>query len=106
LLDIGQITEQEAEVFPNKNIITRAVGTEGSDKGDFIREGVSEGTYMLLCSDGLYNFVSNEGIRDIVVGSDKKSLDQIELSLTVRRLIDCANENGGADNITALLVRF
>ena len=72
LLDIGQITEQEAEVFPNKNIITRAVGTEGSVKGDFIREGVSEGTYMLLCSDGLYNFVSNEGIRDIVVGSDKK----------------------------------
>ncbi|MBE6624516.1 MAG: Stp1/IreP family PP2C-type Ser/Thr phosphatase [Ruminococcaceae bacterium] len=106
LLDIGQITEQEAENFPNKNIITRAVGTESSVKGDFIREGASEGTYMLLCSDGLTNFVSDEGIRDIVVGSDKKNLDQISLSLTVRRLIDCANENGGADNITALLVRF
>ena len=61
---------------------------------------------MLLCSDGLTNFVSDEGIRDIVIGSDKKDLDQIGLSLTVRRLIDCANQNGGADNITALLVKL
>ena len=106
LLDMGQITEQEAEVFPNKNIITRAVGTESSVKPDFIRESASEGTYMLLCSDGLTNFVSDEGIRDIVISADRKNLDQVSLSLTVRRLIDCANENGGADNITALLVRF
>ncbi len=106
LLDLGQITEQEAENFPNKNIITRAIGTESSVKADFLRESVAEGTYMLLCTDGLTNHVSDEGIRDIVISADTKSLDQIKLSLTARRLIDCANENGGADNITAVLVRI
>lgn len=105
LLDIGQITEEEAQRFPQKNIITRAIGTESTVKGDFIRESVNEGTYILLCSDGLTNFVSEEGIRDIVIGDDRRDLDQIKLGLTVRKLIDCANQNGGADNITAILVR-
>ena len=106
LLDIGQITEEEAQTFPNKNIITRAIGTESSVKADFIRESVSEGTYILLCSDGLTNFVSEEGLHDIVIGDDRRGLDQIKLSITVRKLIDCANQNGGADNITAILVRM
>lgn len=106
LLDVGQITEQEAENFPGRNIITRAVGTESSVKPDFIRENVSEGTYVLLCSDGLTNFVSEEGLRDIVMSEERKGLDQIGLSITVRKLIDCANQNGGADNITAVLVRL
>lgn len=106
LLDIGQITEQEAQTFPNKNIITKAIGTENSVKADFIREVAPEGTYMLLCTDGLTNFVSNEGIHDIIMSEDTRGLDQIKLSLTVRKLVDCANENGGADNITAILVRL
>ena len=106
LLDIGQITPEEALTFPNKNIITRAIGTESSVKADFIRESVSEGTYILLCSDGLTNFVSEEGIHDIIMGEDRRALDQIKLSITVRKLIDCANQNGGADNITATLVRM
>lgn len=106
LLDMGQITEAEAENFPNKNIITRAIGTESTVKADFIRENVSEGTYMLLCTDGLTNHVSNEGILDIVTSADTKGLDQIKLSLTARKLVDCANENGGSDNITAVLVRI
>ena len=106
LLDIGQITEQEAESFPQKNIITRAIGTESSVRADFIRENVTEGTYMLLCTDGLTNFVSDEGILDMVISEDRRNLDQVRLSLTVRKLIDCANQNGGADNITAVLVRL
>ncbi len=106
LLDLGQISQSEADNFPNKNIITRAIGTENSVKADFIRENVADGTYLLLCSDGLTNHVSDEGIRDIVISADTKGLDQIKLSLTVRRLIDSANENGGSDNITALLVRI
>lgn len=106
LVDIGQITPEEALSFPSKNIITRAIGTESSVKPDFLRESVSEGTYILLCSDGLTNFVSEEGIHDIIMGDDRRSLDQIKLSITVRKLIDCANQNGGADNITAVLVRM
>ena len=106
LLDLGQLTPEEAESFPNKNIITRAVGTESSVSADFIRESVPEGTYMLLCSDGLTNHVSEEGMKDIVMSADSRQLDQIKLSLTVRRLVDTANENGGTDNITADLVRL
>jgi serine/threonine protein phosphatase PrpC len=61
---------------------------------------------MVLCTDGLTNHVSNEGILDIVTSADTKSLDQIKLSLTARKLVDCATENGGSDNITAVLVRI
>lgn len=106
LLDMGQITEKEAETFPNKNVITRAVGTESTVKPDFIKENISDGAYILLCSDGLTNFASNEIIRETVIGDDRRDLDQIKLSLTVRKLIDIANQNGGADNITAVLVRI
>ena len=75
-------------------------------KADLVRHTVADGTYMLLCSDGLTNFVSDEGILDMVTKADEKHLDQVKLSLTVRKLIDSANTNGGGDNITAILVRF
>ena len=105
LLDIGQITEKEAENFPNKNVITRAVGTEDSVTPEYFREGVSEGTFILLCTDGLTNFVDNETIRKIVA-DDSKNIDQLTLGLKVRKLIDTANESGGADNITAALIKL
>ena len=105
LLDMGQITEKEAETFPNKNVITRAVGTEDSVTPEYFREGVSEGVFILLCTDGLTNFVDNETIREIVT-ADSKNMDQLTLGLRVRKLIDTANSNGGADNITAALIKL
>ena len=105
LLDMGQITEKEAETFPNKNVITRAVGTEDSVTPEYFREGVSEGVFILLCTDGLTNFVDNETIREIVA-ADSKNMDQLTLGLRVRKLIDTANSNGGADNITAALIKL
>ncbi|MBO5212675.1 MAG: Stp1/IreP family PP2C-type Ser/Thr phosphatase [Clostridia bacterium] len=106
LLDMGQISEKDALNFPNKNVITRAVGTEISVRADFIKESVSDGAYIMLCTDGLTNFVDNELIRSIVVDETSKGLDQIKLSLVVRRLIDTANKNGGADNITAAIIKL
>lgn len=106
LLDLGQITEKEAATFPNKNIITRAVGTENSVRADFYRESPSDGTYVMLCTDGLTNFIENEEIRKIVVDDAPKSIDQIRLSLIVRKLIDTANQNGGADNITSAIIKL
>jgi protein phosphatase len=105
LIDMGQLTEKEAENFPNKNVITRAVGTEDSVTPEYFREGVSEGTFILLCTDGLTNFLDNETIRKIVA-DDSKNIDQLTLGLKVRKLIDTANENGGADNITAALIKL
>lgn len=105
LIDMGQLTEKEAETFPQRNVITRAVGTEVSVTPECFREGASEGTFILLCTDGLTNFVNNDTIRDIVL-KDSKNVDQVSLGLKVRKLIDTANSNGGSDNITAALIKL
>ena len=105
LIDIGQLTEKEAETFPQKNVITKAVGTEPEVTPECFRETASEGTFILLCSDGLTNFVDNATIRDIIT-KDSKNMDQVSLGVRVRKLIDKANENGGADNSTAAIIKL
>ena len=106
LVDIGQITEEEAQSSANRNIITRAVGTERRVEGDVYKETVTEGTFVLLCSDGLTNFVDNEALCDIISNDyNARNIDEIGLSVRARRLVDTANDNGGSDNITAVLVK-
>ncbi|MBQ7906419.1 MAG: Stp1/IreP family PP2C-type Ser/Thr phosphatase [Clostridia bacterium] len=104
LIDMGQLTPEEAENSSNKNIITRAIGTEISVEPDLYMQKLDEGGFLLLCTDGLTNMVDDATICDIV-SSEKTKLDQIGLDLKTRILIDTANENGGHDNITAVLVR-
>ncbi len=107
LVDQGKMTKEEAESSSKKNIITRAVGTEIFVEGDIYTVKLEEGSYLLLCTDGLTNMVDEATICDIVSNERNASrVDQVELDLKVRRLIDTANENGGYDNITALLVRI
>lgn len=107
LIDIGQITEEEAQGSANKNIITRAVGTEKKVEGDIYKETVTEGTFVLLCTDGLTNFLDNSTMCDIVSNDyNARSIDEIGLKVRVRKLVDTANDNGGADNITAVLVKL
>ena len=107
LVDMGQLTKEEAERASNKNIITRAVGTEVFVEGDIYTARLEEGSYLLFCSDGLTNMVDNATLCDIISNERNSSkVDQVELDLKVRRLIDTANENGGSDNITAILVRI
>ena len=105
LIDIGKLTEKEAESFPNKNVITRAVGTEDCVRPECFRDSVSDGSFILLCSDGLTNFVDNDTIRETVV-KNSKNISEPELNIKVKKLIDLANKNGGADNITAVLVKI
>ena len=107
LIDTGKLTKEEAEHSSKKNIITRAVGTEVFVEGDIFTARLEEGSYLLFCSDGLTNMVDEATICDIVSNERNASrVDQVELDLKVRRLIDTANENGGFDNITAILVRI
>jgi protein phosphatase len=107
LVDMGKLTKEEAERASNKNIITRAVGTEVFVEGDIYTAKLEEGSYLLFCTDGLTNMVDNATICDIVSNERNASrVDQVELDLKVRRLIDTANANGGHDNITAVLVRI
>ena len=103
LVDIGKMTSAEAEASQNKNIITRAVGTEADIEPDIYlteikKRSDSDRIYVLLCSDGLSNQVPKETIRDIVTAS------RDDCTRAVKTLIDAANETGGNDNITALVI--
>lgn len=95
LVDIGEITEQEAKTNANKSIITRAVGTSDSIEADTFVAALNGGR-VLLCSDGLSNHVENNELFEIIKGSDNAAE-------CVNRLIDTANEHGGSDNITAIV---
>ena len=99
MVKIGNITESEARVHPQKNIITRALGIDEMVQADYFELQVREGDVILLCSDGLTNMVEDEEIEYIIhhAGSLEEAGDQ---------LIDQANYNGGSDNITAVLVQI
>lgn len=92
----GILSEGDARVHRLKNIITRSVGFQEDVDVDIDIRVVREGDHFLLCSDGLSNMIADGEIRDIVVTN--------ELEVACRRLIDIANERGGDDNITAVIV--
>ena len=98
LVKKGNLTESEARVHPQKNIITRALGIDEMVQADYFELQVQEGDVILLCSDGLTNMVEDEEIEYIIhhAGSLEEAGD---------KLIDQANYNGGSDNITAVLVQ-
>ena len=82
LLDTGKITKNDTEYALNKNVITRAVGTEISVDPDLYRSSVSDGTFILLCTDGLCNYVNDETICDIVSNDVlAKKIDEIGLNI-------------------------
>ncbi len=93
----GMMRRGSAEYLSARNIITRAVGIEPRVEADFFEAELSEGDYLLLCSDGLFNMVDNESIRSIV-------REQGSAKAKVQALIDMANINGGKDNIGIVLV--
>lgn len=95
LIDEGKITQEEAEIHPQKNVITRALGTDNSVKVDFYRYDINPDAVYLICSDGLFNMLSDHEIQTIV---NENSLED-----SAKILIDSANENGGNDNITVVL---
>jgi protein phosphatase len=93
----GLLTEEEAKQSRLKNIITRSVGFEEDVLVDVMGIETQAGDRFLLCSDGLSNLVENEEIRDALLGD---SLDEVP-----RALIQLANERGGDDNITVVVVQ-
>lgn len=93
-------TPEEIEAFPYKNIIMQAMGTQESIVPDIFEEKLEAGDIYLLCSDGLTNEVSDEEIAKIILARGE------DLSGAASELIARANEAGGKDNITAVIVRF
>lgn len=97
LLKRGRISEHEAEMHPKRNMITRAFGSEETILPDFYQLDVTIGDRILLCTDGLYNEVSEEQICALAHG--EPDLEKLVLSL-----IRSACDNGGKDNITVICV--
>ena len=95
LVDEGKITSVEASVHPQKNVITRALGTDDIVQPDLYDYQVTSEDVILICSDGLYNMVDEGAIREIVL---THSLED-----ATKELINLANHNGGNDNITVVL---
>ena len=95
LVDEGKITSVESSVHPQKNVITRALGTDDIVQPDLYDYQVTSEDVILICSDGLYNMVDEGAIREIVL---THSLED-----ATKELINLANHNGGNDNITVVL---
>ena len=93
----GGIGREEARNHPDKNIITRAVGAEDTVKADFFSVRLEEGDMVLMCTDGLTNMLEDEEIRMILDGAR----DIVEKA---EALVRTANENGGKDNISVILI--
>ncbi|MBU9712466.1 Stp1/IreP family PP2C-type Ser/Thr phosphatase [Evansella tamaricis] len=98
LVRSGQITEDEAMHHPRKNVILRALGTEESIKVDVNTIDWDPGSYLLLCSDGLTDKLSDHEI-------DEELSKDVSLEMMADRLIEMANERGGEDNVTITLLR-
>lgn len=108
LLDYGKITPEEAKNYPRKNVITQAVGINETADADFFCVKLREwgNGFLLLCTDGLSNFVDSKHILDILYGSPQRDETKTDLQAAADRLIACANEGGGTDNITAVIAQF
>ncbi len=99
MVQMGELTEKQAQVHPGKNLITRAVGTDSKVSADIYFPEITKGDFILLCSDGLSNLVTEQEILyEVLYGGKHDSC--------CKRLSDIANSRGGYDNITAVLVSF
>lgn len=98
LVKQGNLTESEARVHPQKNIITRALGTDQQVSADYFEVSVRKGDIVLLCSDGLSNMLDDEDMEYIVKRSN--TLEEAGTQLVAQ-----ANQNGGDDNITVVLAQ-
>jgi serine/threonine protein phosphatase PrpC len=100
LLKSGRLSEEEAQIHPQRSVITRAVGTDPDvDVDGFTIEG-EDGDVFLICSDGLTDMVEDEEILE-VVHQHRDDLDK-----AVKALVAAANRGGGEDNITAVAFRM
>ena len=96
LIQHGALTPEEARRHPQRNLITRALGTTKQVQADLFRETVEEGDAILLCSDGLVNEVTDqEMLEEVLAGGTAAEV--------CHRLLDRALDAGASDNVTVVL---
>ncbi len=98
MIENNIITPQEAKHHPKRNVITRALGIEECLETDFNITKLEKDAKIILCSDGLSNFVDDEDIKKIANENDSKNICE--------KLIELANANGGGDNISVAVAKY
>ncbi len=96
MVEDGKITKEEARVHPRKNVITRALGVDDTIDVEFTVVDLPQKYSLLLCTDGLTNYITLGELVDILDGEDRAEV--------ATNLIEAANNNGGGDNITAVVI--
>ena len=96
LVKEGKITKEQAEVHPQKNMLTRALGCNAFVEPDVMVKGFLKDDILVMCSDGLTNMVKTE----IIYKEASKSIEQAP-----KELVRIANENGGKDNVTVVIIK-
>lgn len=96
-LKSGLITEEEAKTHQLKNIITRSVGVQEEVEVDTVVWKIQPGDSYLLCSDGLSNMMQDDEMQEII--------SKYDVEQGARELVDLANQRGGEDNITLILLK-
>ncbi len=98
MVDTGRLTKDEAKVHPSKNIITRALGVLPDIRVDFYEQPLNGEDILLLCTDGLTNFVEEDAILELA-----KTCKENDFAET---LVAKALENGGGDNVTVVTIGY
>lgn len=98
MVEHGELTEEQAREHPGKNIITRALGVSEDIDVDFSQETLDEKDVIIICTDGLTNYVETDDIYNAT--RDEHYYEFAD------RLVNLANENGGGDNITVVAMAF
>lgn len=94
----GEVAPENARTHEKKNVITRAVGAGEKIDIDFFEVELDDKDTVLMCTDGLSNMVTDERILQII-------MSHVDTESTCKALVDEANRNGGADNVTAVVIR-
>lgn len=97
LVDMGSISEKEAATHPKRHVLVKSLGVNEYMSPDTYSFDISEGDLILMCTDGLYGYVEEEMIRKTL--RRHKNLDAC-----AQQLIDLANDAGGKDNVTVILI--
>lgn len=97
LIDTGQITEEEAEIHPHANVITRAVGFNEEPVPDFAQLALVPGQRILICSDGLTKEITHRGIAHFL--AESKTVED-----AAKTLVEQALNNAGRDNVTVIVI--
>jgi protein phosphatase len=99
LIELEQLTPDEAVEHPQRNVLYRAIGQNDNVEVDIITRRLGAGARLLLCSDGLWNMVPDEEIRNVVNTTPNPQI-------ACEGLVKMANDRGGPDNISVIIVRM